>query len=76
MMSGEVRAIQQFAHAVCDKLRKDMNNLCDDMANGAAKDFADYKRACGLIAGLGRAEEYVKELAQTVLKEEDDDDDK
>ncbi len=42
------------------ELRK--NSLVDALANGAAEDFADYKRIVGEIRGLSLADELLKDL--------------
>lgn len=58
--------IDQFADAVCKKLRTDMNDLADGLASGRAKNIEDYRYTCGVIRGLAVAEEYVKTLAKQV----------
>lgn len=62
--------IDQFAKVITDMLRKDMNNLADDLASGKARTMEDYRFTCGLIRGLATAEEYVKDLAARAEKEE------
>ena len=56
--------IDQFAEALVKMIRRDLNTLADTLANGNAQTFEDYRFTCGMIKGLGRAEEYIKELAQ------------
>jgi hypothetical protein len=56
--------IQQFAEALRKQIRTDLNNYCDDMANGACKSFDEYQKLCGLIRGLGIAESYIIDLAK------------
>ena len=63
--------IDQFALAICAKLRTDMNNYCDDLASGSAKSMEEYREICGRIRGLAIAEEYVKDLAKNVEDSED-----
>jgi len=65
---------QQFAEAVCAKIRKDMNDYCDDMANGGCRSFEEYKELCGRIRGLAMAEDYVKALAKKVETDDDQSD--
>ena len=55
---------QQLATAVVDRLRKDMNNLADDLASNNCKSMEDYRYVCGRILGLSHAEQYVKDLAK------------
>lgn len=46
-----------------DKLRVDQKEF---LANGGAKDFAEYRHVCGIIRGLSYADEFVKDLVQKV----------
>lgn len=57
--------IDEFAKVVTKKIRADMNNLADELANGRAKTIEDYRHACGVIRGLAIAEEYIQDLAKT-----------
>jgi hypothetical protein len=60
-----------FITALRTKLRTDMNNYTDDLANGQCTDFAQYKELCGVIRGLAFAERHLLDLAEK-LKEDDD----
>ena len=42
-----------------DKLKQDQMQF---LAGGGAKDFAEYRHICGIIRGLGHADELVKDL--------------
>jgi hypothetical protein len=57
--------------ALRNKLREDMNNFTDDLANGQCTDFATYKELCGVIRGLAYAERHLLDLADK-LKEDND----
>jgi len=46
-----------------DKLKQDQVNF---LANGGAKDFAEYRHVCGIIRGLTHADEYIKDLVQRI----------
>jgi len=46
-----------------DKLRNDQISF---LANGGAKDFAEYRHVCGIIRGLTHADEYIKDLVQRI----------
>lgn len=46
------------------EIRKHLNNLADDLANGAATDYAAYKYLTGMIAGLATAERELLDLMQ------------
>jgi len=60
-----------FITAVRTKIRTDMNNFTDDLANGQCTDFATYKELCGVIRGLAYAERHLLDLAEN-LKEDND----
>ena len=52
-----------------DKLRADMNNFTDDLANGQCTSFEQYKELCGVIRGLAFAERHLIDLAENIEKE-------
>lgn len=58
--------IQDFARVLREKIRKDLNDYADDLANGVCRNFEEYQKLCGMIQGLGRAEEYIIDLAKKV----------
>ena len=58
--------INEFARVIREKLREDMNNYTDDMANGVCQSFEQYQKLCGVIQGLAIAERYVMDLAKKV----------
>ena len=61
-----------FIAAMRDKLRTDMNNYTDDLANGQCQDFATYKELCGVIRGLAYAERHLIDLAENIEKDNDE----
>jgi hypothetical protein len=65
------RDVIQFADAVRGELRKEMNELADVLANGNATSYEEYKRICGVIHGLARAESYLLALREKVEKSDD-----
>jgi hypothetical protein len=60
--------VQIFASVLRDKVRKDMNNYADDLANGVCKSFDEYQKLCGIIRGLALAEEHLIALLEKVEK--------
>lgn len=52
------------------KLREHMNYYADQLAGGAAVDFADYKRQTGIIAGLALAEAEMLDLLKRAETED------
>jgi hypothetical protein len=63
--------VMDFVDALRKKIRDDMNNYTDDLANGQCTDFATYKELCGVIRGLAFAERHLLDLAE-YLKEDHD----
>jgi len=61
-----------FITALRNKLRTDMNNFTDDLANGQCTDFAQYKELCGVIRGLAYAERHLIDLAENIEKDNDE----
>jgi hypothetical protein len=53
-----------FANSLREKLRVDMNNFTDDLANGQCTSFEQYKELCGVIRGLAFAERHLLDLAE------------
>ena len=58
--------------ALRDKLRADMNNFTDDLANGQCSSFEQYKELCGVIRGLAYAERHLIDLAENIEKANDE----
>lgn len=61
-----------FITALRNKLRTDMNNFTDDLANGQCTDFATYKELCGVIRGLAYAERHLLDLAEKMKDDNDE----
>ena len=53
-----------FAEVLRKKIREDMNNYTDDIANGMCKSFDDYQHLCGVIKGLAYAERHLLDLVK------------
>ena len=64
-------SVQKFAGVLRDQIRKDMNNYCDDLANGVCKSFDEYQKLCGVIRGLALAEEHLIALLEKVENADD-----
>ena len=68
--------LPETAHALQilrKRLREDMNNYTDDLANGQATDYPAYQRLVGKIEGLAYAERHLLDLVDTARQGEDDD---
>lgn len=61
-----------FIEALNKKFEDQKQMLSSALAQGSAKDFADYQHLCGRIRGLADAQIQLNDLAQT-LKEPDED---
>lgn len=53
------------------KVQDEITVMSDDLARGTAKDFGDYKYACGIVRGLMIANNFFIETTERM--EEDDD---
>ena len=60
-----------FAGVLRKKIREDMNNYADDLANGVCKSFDEYQKLCGVIRGLALAEEHLIALLEKVEKSDE-----
>ena len=60
--------IQDFARVLREKIRTDMNNYADDLANGVCRSYDEYQKLCGVIQGLSLAERHVMDLLEKVEK--------
>lgn len=54
------------------KLAQRAADISESLASGAANDYAEYQRLCGIVTGLLTAQREIQDLA-TKLKETDDD---
>jgi len=61
-----------FVRVMREKIRSDMNNFTDDMANGQCQDHASYKELCGVIRGLAYAERHLLDLAENLERDNDE----
>jgi hypothetical protein len=44
----------------------------ESLVSGGAKDFAEYKAACGIIRGLSLARMEIQDLSRTLMDDEDE----
>jgi len=63
--------INSIVDVLRKKIREDMNNYTDDLANGVCKTFDEYQKLCGLIHGLALAESHLLALAKKVEESDD-----
>lgn len=63
--------INSFVEVLRKKIREDMNNYTDDLANGACQTFDQYQKLCGVIQGLALAEAHLLSLAKKVEESDD-----
>lgn len=51
---------------VVEEIREKRSMVIDAMARGAAKDFSEYQKLCGVIQGYSAIEGYILDLAKTM----------
>jgi hypothetical protein len=56
---------------ISDKIQSEYKVLSDDLAIGKAKDFGDYKYACGIIRGLLLANNMIIETVERLETSDD-----
>lgn len=59
-------ATDHLADHLRKSLRQQMNDLADHIAGGGCVDFNEYKRCCGVIEGLARAERELLDLTRQI----------
>jgi len=55
-----------------EKIEAHKNAAMESLVSGGAKDFAEYKAACGIIRGLSLARMEIQDLSRTLMDDEDD----
>ena len=61
-----------FVEVLTKKLNEQRQMLISALAQGSAKDFADYQNLCGRLRGLADAQMELNDLSRT-LKENNED---
>jgi hypothetical protein len=56
---------------ISDKIQEERLRMAEDMSMGKAKDFGDYKYACGIIRGLLLANNMIIETAERLENSDD-----
>jgi hypothetical protein len=56
---------------ISDRLQTEIKVMSDDTAAGKAKDFGEYKYACGIIRGLMMANNILIETAERLENSDD-----
>ena len=59
-------ASDNLAEFLRKSLRQQMNDMADHIAGGGCIDFSEYKRCCGIVEGLARAERELLDLTQQI----------
>jgi hypothetical protein len=54
-----------------DKIQEERLHMAEDMSMGKAKDFGDYKYACGIIRGLLLANNMIIETSERLENSDD-----
>ena len=58
--------MEKVIEIILKQLRERRVQLTDAIANGSAKDYAEYKFLCGEIRGLTAVEMYLQTLAKNL----------
>ena len=66
-MNNDIKE-QSLSQFLKKKLRDVMNEHADHLATGSVKDFAEYKRMCGIIEGLALAEREMLDWLEQHIK--------
>lgn len=56
---------------LAEKINEEIKHMSEDMALGKAKDFGDYKYACGIIRGLMMTTNIIMETAERMENDDD-----
>ena len=59
-------ASNNLAEFLRKSLRQQMNDMADHIAGGGCIDFSEYKRCCGIVEGLARAERELLDLTNQI----------
>ena len=59
-------ASDNLAEFLRKSLRQQMNDMADHIAGGGCIDFSEYKRCCGIVEGLARAERELLDLTNQI----------
>jgi hypothetical protein len=55
-----------------EKIEAHKNAAMESLVSGGAKDFAEYKAACGIIRGLSLARMEIQDLSRTFMDDQDE----
>jgi hypothetical protein len=55
-----------------DRLEERKNSSMQFLVDGAAKDYAAYREACGILRGLSAAQREIEDLSRNYMDEDDD----
>ena len=64
--------IDKYLQHLSTKLDDSVLQLQMNMADGLAKDYAEYKKMCGEVKGLLIARSYIKDLQERLINNDDD----
>jgi hypothetical protein len=64
--------IDKYLQHLIGKLDDSILQLQVSMADGLARDYADYKKMCGEVKGLLTARSYILDLQERLINNDDD----
>ena len=63
---------EQLVKYLIDKVKTEIAVVETDLARGGAKDFADYRHACGKVDGFRKVLNILQDIEQRMETDEDD----
>ena len=64
--------IDKYLQHLTDRINDTIEKLQEAMADGLAKDYAEYKKMCGEVKGLLTARSLVKDLQERLINDDDE----
>ena len=64
--------IEKYLEHLINKVNDDVSQLQISMADGNARDYAEYKKMCGEVKGLLTARLYIIGLQERLINDDDD----
>jgi hypothetical protein len=58
--------MDRVLEVVIEEIREKRTMVTEAMARGAAKDFSEYQKLCGVIQGYSAIEGYILDLGKTM----------
>lgn len=63
--------IEDFVRVLRERIEDDVIRERETLIRGAAKDFSEYRYACGVVRGMELVEQHVRDLLQAAREADD-----